>query len=173
MRKHVFGRQLQRDTNERKALFKSLMSALVINESIKTTEAKAKSIKSYVEKMVTKARKNTEETKRVLQGDFTQPVLKKFIDEITPRFTNRPGGYTRIIRMGNRVRDNAKMVILEWVEKPVKIDIINPENKKSSNTEKLQATTKVKKEKKSNEKPAKKEEKNSKTTGDKKSNKKK
>src|SRR5258706_10092604 len=106
MRKHIFGRQLQRDTNERKALFKSLMSALIVNDSIKTTEAKAKAVKGKVEKMITKTRKNSEEAKRMLQGYFTEPVLKKLVDEITPRFTNRPGGYTRIVKLGNRVRDN-------------------------------------------------------------------
>ncbi len=172
MRKHIFGRQLQRDTNERKALFKSLMGALIINESIKTTEAKAKAVRGYVEKMVTKARKNADETTRMLQGQYTEPVLKKFIEDVTPRFAKRPGGYTRIIKLGNRLRDNARMVILEWVEKPVKVDIINPENKKNVKSEKAEATVKIKNEKKSKEKQPKKEDKKTKAASGKPSKKK-
>ena len=117
MRKQVFGRKLQRDTNERKALFKSLMGALVEKESIKTTEAKAKAVRGQMEKFVTKARDGGKEAERKLQGYFSAPVLAKLVKEIAPRFAGRPGGYTRIVKIGNRFGDNAKMVVLEWVEK--------------------------------------------------------
>lgn len=117
MRKQVFGRQLQRDSNERKALFKSLMTSLVQKESIKTTEAKAKAVKGEIEKLVTKAKKNGLQAERALQAYFSTPVARKLINEVAPRFLTRPGGYTRIIKTGNRLRDNAKMVILEWVDK--------------------------------------------------------
>ncbi len=118
MRKQVFGRKLQRDTNERKALFKSLMTSLIEKESIKTTEAKAKAVKGEMEKLVTKARDNGAQAERALQAYFSAPVMRKLISDIAPRFVGRPGGYTRIIKIGNRLRDNAKMVVLEWVEKP-------------------------------------------------------
>jgi len=120
MRKHISGRKLQRDTNERKALFKSLMSSLVLHESITTTEAKAKAVKGAIEKIVTKAKKQAKQAKqaeRILRAHFSDSVLKKLINDIAPRFANRPGGYTRIIKLGNRLQDNAKMVKLEWVEK--------------------------------------------------------
>lgn len=117
MRKQVFGRQLQRDANERKALFKSLMDSLVIYESIQTTEAKAKAIKGQFEKAVTKAKKGGVEAEKALQAYFSLPTLKRLMTEIAPRFATRPGGYTRIIKVGNRLRDNAKMVVLELVEK--------------------------------------------------------
>ena len=120
MRKHIFGHQLQRDTNERKALFKSLMSALVIDESIKTTEAKARAIKGQIEKLTTIARIGGMNAERRLSGYFSHPVMQKLLHEIAPLFANRPGGYTRIIKNGNRLRDNAKMVVLEWVERPTK-----------------------------------------------------
>jgi large subunit ribosomal protein L17 len=117
MRKQVFGRKLQRDINERKALFKSLMTSLIEKESIKTTEAKAKAVKGEMEKLVTKARDEGKAAERALQAYFSAPVMRKLINEVAPRFVGRPGGYTRIIKIGNRLRDNAAMVVLEWVEK--------------------------------------------------------
>jgi len=144
MRKQVFGRKLQRDTNERKALFKSLMRALVEKESIQTTEAKAKAVKGEIEKLVTKARDGGKQGERALQGYFAAPILKKLVNEIAPRFVGRPGGYTRIIKLGNRFGDNAKMVILEWVEKPVAASKSKTQElKKDKTTEKAQAETKI------------------------------
>lgn len=117
MRKNVFGRQLKRDKNERKALFKGLMSSLVLYGRIKTTEAKAKAIKGTVEKLVTKTRKSSKEfAHRFLMPYLSNIAVKKFVVEITPRFTGRLGGYTRIIKIGSRLKDNAKMVVMEWVE---------------------------------------------------------
>ena len=117
MKKLIYGRKLKRDRNERKALFKSLMSAVVISESIKTTEQKAKSIKGGLEKLVTKVKKHGLNSNRFLHEFLTPLAIKKMISDIVPRFTKRPGGYTRIIRLGKRFNDDASMVILEWVEK--------------------------------------------------------
>jgi len=118
MRKQVFGRHLKRDTNERKALFKGLASSLVMHERIETTEEKAKSIKGLVEKMVTRAnRDNGAQARLILQAYLTNDALAKMFSDIAPRFVNRPGGYTRIIKIGNRFSDDASMVIMEWVEK--------------------------------------------------------
>jgi len=145
MRKQVFGRQLQRDTNERKALFKSLMNALVIHESIQTTEAKARAIQSEIEKMVTKAKKNTLQAERMFQAYFSKPTLRKFFDDVTPRFADRLGGYTRIIKIGNRLHDNAKMVLLEWVEKKpeiVKGEVVQTEETKGAKPKEKNGTKK-------------------------------
>lgn len=114
MRKQVFGRQLKRDQNERKALFKSLMSALVLNERIKTTEEKAKSIKGQVEKLVTKAKKRGAEVKNEIQVYLTSDAITKLVNDVAPRFKEVNGGYTRIIKIGNRLKDNANMAIIEW-----------------------------------------------------------
>jgi large subunit ribosomal protein L17 len=114
MRKNIFGRQLKRDTNERKALFKGLISHLVLNERIKTTEEKAKSIKGQVDKIITKAKKGKERARYLLQGQLPKEAIEKVILEITPRFSKRQGGYTRIIRIGRRFSDNAQMVLMEW-----------------------------------------------------------
>lgn len=122
MRKQVFGRHLKRDTNERKALFKSLASSLVLHERIETTEEKAKAIKGQVEKMVTKAKKNnSNHTADLLRAHLSHEALVKLMSDIAPRFSDRPGGYTRIIKKGNRFSDNASMVFIEWVEKGAKV----------------------------------------------------
>lgn len=117
MKKNVFGRKFKRDTNERKALFKNLLTSLVLKERIRTTDAKAKAIKGAADKMVTKAKK--ENAYKNLHADVNQDAVEKLIGDIVKRFENRSGGYTRIIKIGKRrVADNAKMVYLEWTEKP-------------------------------------------------------
>jgi large subunit ribosomal protein L17 len=117
MRKNVFGRQFKRDLNERKALFKGLISSLVIHEEIKTTEQKAKAVRGLAEKLVTKSRKEKNQAYTLLQPYLTPVALKKMMENIGPRFATRPGGYTRITKLPNRFSDNADMVTLAWVEK--------------------------------------------------------
>lgn len=116
MKKKVLGRRFKKDVNQRKALFRNLIRSLVLNEEIKTTEAKAKAIKSDVEKLVTAAKKG-EEASYNLKKKISEDVVVKLIKEIGPRFKSRPGGYTRIVRLENRLKDNAEMVLLEFVEK--------------------------------------------------------
>ena len=141
MRKQVFGRHLQRDTNERKALFKGLASQLVMHEHIETTEAKAKAVKGMIEKLVTKAKtKEGAHRLSLLQPYLYQPAVIKMIEDIAPRFVERPGGYIRIVKIGQRFSDNSDMVFMEWVEKSKGIVRIP----KSTKTEKV--TKKVKKE---------------------------
>lgn len=115
MRKNVFGRKLKRDTKERKALFKSLVTSLVLQERIQTTESKAKAVRGHIEKLVTKARVGGINAKRLIQPYMHKEALDKMLDSIAPRFVDRPGGYTRIVKLGNRFADNAPVVILEWV----------------------------------------------------------
>lgn len=135
MRKRIFGKKLKRTTNQRKALFKSLTQALVLHGRIKTTQAKAKAIKGEVEKLVTYAKNKPENAKQHLQKSVSYKTVDRIIN-IAPVFKARPGGYTRIIKLGGRTKDNAAMVILEFVEK-------------------LPEIMKVKKEKKMKELPAK------------------
>ncbi len=118
MKKNVFGRKFKRDKNERQALFKSLISSLILKERIQTTEAKAKAIKGDVDKIVTKVKKNQDAGK--LLGDLVTPqALQKLRKDIAPRFAKRAGGYTRVIRMGKRFGDDAMMVLMEWTEGPL------------------------------------------------------
>ncbi len=105
MKKNIFGRKFSRDTNERKALFKSLISSLVINDRIKTTESKAKAIKADADKIITIIKKNGTEAEkfgrvRLLDKRGLSPeVQNRLINDVAPRFKDRNGGYTRIIRI--------------------------------------------------------------------------
>jgi large subunit ribosomal protein L17 len=116
MRKRIFGKKLKRTTNQRKALFRSLSQALVLHGRIKTTEAKAKATRGEVEKLITHAKNNPETARQYLQRHVFPASVERII-AIAPVFKDRPGGYTRIIRLGGRTKDNASMVILEFVEK--------------------------------------------------------
>lgn len=157
MRKRIFGRRFKRDINQRRALFKSLMRELVIHGRIKTTEAKAKSIKGQIEKFVTKAKIQGEESRVHLQKHFTQDVVTRIITEIAPVFKDRPGGYTRIMRLGNRVKDNAPMVMIEWVDMIAPSTIVMPEKKKSTVAKKGTGKSTKKEAEAKAEKPAKKQ----------------
>ena len=155
MRKNVFGRQFKRDANERKALFKNLLTSLILHERIKTTPAKAKAIRAAADKLITKAKKGGDAALRNLAPDVRHEAVVKLINDIAPRFVSRQGGYTRIIKLPkNRVADNAPQVFMEWVEKPValvaqpKVKKIKKENKKVEvkKATKKEAEVKVSKE---------------------------
>ena len=120
MRKRVFGRQFNKDTNQRKALFKGLMRSLALHEAIKTTESKAKAIRGEFESFITRA-KDGEEARYHLVKHLSEDAVDRLIKDIAPRMKKRNGGYTRIIRLGARTKDNAEMVLLELVEKGEKI----------------------------------------------------
>lgn len=132
MLKRIYGRKFNRDINQRKALFKSLMRSLALNESIKTTESKAKAIKGEFESHITRA-KDGEEARYHLVKHLPEEAVDRLIKDIAPRMKTRNGGYTRIIRMGARVKDNAEMVILELVEKaPIAVDQTEKNKKKNA-----------------------------------------
>lgn len=143
MRKKVFGRQFKRDTDERKGLFKSLINAVVLQERIETTEEKAKAIKGDLEKLVTKVKKYGEKADRFLMPYLTPDAVKKMVSDIAPRFVNRSGGYTRIIKVGNRFGDRAKMAILEWVEKS-EAGITKQEGKKTEVSKEKKTANEIK-----------------------------
>ncbi|MDP3988531.1 MAG: 50S ribosomal protein L17 [Candidatus Levybacteria bacterium] len=115
MRKNVFGRRLKRNKNQRKALFKSLMSSLILNNRVKTTEAKAKSIKGQAEKLITAVKKKGEKARNDLYIYLTPNAIEKLVTDVAHRFNQRQGGYTRIIKLQKRF-DSSRMVLLEWVE---------------------------------------------------------
>ena len=117
MRKNLFGRQFKRDANERKSLFKSLVSALIFEDRIKTTEAKAKAVKSLADRIITHAKKGGIAAEQLLKSYLPQVAIERVVTQIAPRFTKRQGGYTRILRLGRRFSDRAPMVFLEWVDK--------------------------------------------------------
>ena len=131
MRKRIKTRKLSRTRDQRKALKKSLMSELFLHEKIKTTEAKAKEIQPLVEKFITVGKsvnylksvstdkveeKGGVSQRRLLGKIFNDKIVKKIIEEIAPRFKERNGGYTRIIKIGARRSDSAKIAIIELVK---------------------------------------------------------
>jgi large subunit ribosomal protein L17 len=122
MRHSVFGRKLNRNVKQRKALFKSLVEALIIHGKIRTTEAKAKAIRGLVEKLVTHAKEGSTSALRAITSVVTrQDLITKLTKEIAPRFSGRAGGYSKLIRLGRRVGDQTKEVYLKWsVEEEIK-----------------------------------------------------
>jgi large subunit ribosomal protein L17 len=116
MKKRKKGRKLSRKVGQRKALLKSLTRELFLKGKIKTTLAKAKEFSSFAEKKITKAKKGDFNTRRLLAKDLSPDIAKKLIDEIAPGYKGRKGGYTRIIKMGPRKSDGAKMAIIELVK---------------------------------------------------------
>lgn len=116
MRKQKKGRKFNRKTDERKALLRALICAVILEEKIKTTEIKAKEISGLVEKYITKAKKGDLACRRLLARYLNKKAVKKIVDEIAPRYKERKGGHTRIIKLGPRKSDGARMAIIELVK---------------------------------------------------------
>lgn len=109
-------RKLGRESAHRTALFRSMVTALFANEKIMTTEIKAKEARVVAEKMITLAKKGDLHSRRLAAEVINQPeVLQKLFDSIASRYTERKGGYTRIVKVGPRRGDAAPMVVLELV----------------------------------------------------------
>ncbi len=108
-------RRFGRKKAQKKALLVSLSRNLLLNERIKTTEARAKELRTFVEPLITTAKKDSVYARRKLNKYFDKPVVKKLIEEIGPEYKERPGGYTRIIKIGPRESDGAKEVFIELV----------------------------------------------------------
>ena len=111
------GKKLGRDSAHRKALYANLACSLIEHGRIKTTEAKAKAVKPYAEKMITLGRRGDLHARRQALAELrTQEIVHKLFADIAPRMADRPGGYTRIIKIGHRQGDAAEMVYLELVD---------------------------------------------------------
>ena len=124
MRHNVAGKKLDRTSGARIALRRNLIKQFFEHERIHTTKAKAAAIRGEAEKIITIARNSANGTdsekvtaRRLVAAKLgDNRVLKRLFDEIAPRFANRPGGYTRVMKLGPRLGDSAEMVILELVE---------------------------------------------------------
>lgn len=132
MKKQKKGRKLSREKDQRKALLKSLLTALILKEKIKTTKAKAKEFSGSIEKFITKAKQVNEVKHRgereafIKQGNLasirslnsflSERIVKKLITNIAPRYKERNGGYIRVINLSPRKSDGAKMAIIELVK---------------------------------------------------------
>ena len=117
MRHHKSGRHLNRDTNARKALMRNLCTSLLEHGRITTTEAKAKELRRWVERLITEAKADDLAARRRVARDISNDeVADKLFSNLMPRLRDRPGGFTRIIRKGNRVGDAAPTVVIELVD---------------------------------------------------------
>lgn len=116
MRKLKKGKKFNRTRDQRKALIKNLSVQFFLKEKIKTTEAKAKELRGFVEKLITKAKKGGLSNVRLLARYYSKDLVKKLINEIGPRYKDRAGGYTRIIKLGPRKSDGAKITIIELLK---------------------------------------------------------
>ena len=116
MRHNKIGRKLGRKTGHRKALMSNLASALITHKRIKTTDAKAKELRMYIEPLVTFAKKGDLHSRRqVLKKIRHKSIVRELFDNIGPTFSNRNGGYTRIIKLGFRDNDCAPISMIEFV----------------------------------------------------------
>lgn len=124
MRHRVAGRKLGRSKDERVALRRILIKQLFEHERIRTTEAKAKAIRSQAEKLITLAKRGNQKgdaamvhARRLVAARLSDPkIVKKLFDDIAPRYVERQGGYTRILKLGLRQGDAAEMALIELVE---------------------------------------------------------
>ncbi len=118
MRHHKKGRTLGREAGGRRALIRSLSRALIDKEKITTTEAKAKELRPFVERLVSHGKKNTLASRRLLLsriGGKSEKEVGKIITVISPRYKERSGGYTRIVKLPRRLKDGSSMAMIEFV----------------------------------------------------------
>ena len=118
MRHNVHGRKLGRTTAHRTAMFRNQLASLVEHERIRTTLEKAKELRPLAEKVVTRGKKDSLHSRRLVARLLPdRRHVTKLFDEIAPRFADRHGGYTRIVKLGPRKGDGAEMAFLEFVER--------------------------------------------------------
>ena len=134
MRHKKKGRKLGRKVGNRRALLKNLACQLIIHKKIKTTDPKAKELRSFIEPLITLAKKNNLHARRlVIKKIPKKNVVRILFKEIAPLFSDRPGGYTRITKLGLRDNDRAPVSIIEFVES---IEGLEKQDSESIKTEK-------------------------------------
>jgi len=117
MRHHNNKRKFGRNKNQKIALINSLALNLIVREKIKTTEPKAKELRPFIEKLVTKAKKDNVANRRLIISKLSnrKKEVKKLFEVIAPKYLKKSGGYTRVLKLGARKSDGAKMAIIEFV----------------------------------------------------------
>jgi len=116
MRHRKTGRKLNRTPSHRRAMLRNMATSLFLHERIETTTAKAKELRPYAERLITLAKRGDLHARRLAAGKVRdRAVVGKLFDELGPRFQDRPGGYTRILKLGARKGDAADMALIELV----------------------------------------------------------
>jgi large subunit ribosomal protein L17 len=117
VRHHRAGKKLGRDSAHRRALYANLACSLIEHGRIRTTEAKAKAVKPFAEQMITLGKRGDLAARRQAISELrSQDAVRRLFDDVAPRFAERPGGYSRIVKLGQRQGDAADMVYLEFVD---------------------------------------------------------
>lgn len=117
MRHHKKGRKLNRTASHRRAMLRNMAASLFRHGKIETTTAKAKELRPYAERLITLARRGDLHARRLAEARLRQrDALGVLFDEIGPRFKDRPGGYTRILKLGTRKGDAAEMAVIQLVD---------------------------------------------------------
>lgn len=130
MRHRKSGKTLGRNTSHRKAMMRNMVTSFFDHEKITTTDARAKELRKMAEKLITMARRGDLHSRRlIMQVINDKKVVAKLFDTIAPRYTERPGGYTRIIKLGHRSGDNAALSMIELVEEEL---TAKPKKKKAA-----------------------------------------
>ena len=132
MRHKKKGRKLGRKIGNRRALLMNLACQLIVYKKIKTTDAKAKELRSYIEPLITLAKKNSLHSRRlVIKKIPKKNIVRTLFEEIAPVFSDRPGGYTRITKLGYRDNDRAPVSVIEFVESIETVKVENPPAEKT------------------------------------------
>ena len=130
MKHRVVGRRLDRTIEHRTAMFRNMVTSLLRHERIETTTPKAKELKRIADKIITLGKRGTPHARRVAHRDVRDvEVLEKLFGPIADRFKTRPGGYTRLVRVGRRHGDNAELAVIELVERTAAADAGGEEKK--------------------------------------------
>jgi large subunit ribosomal protein L17 len=142
MRHQKKGRKLNRTASHRKALFSNLAASLVIHKKIRTTDAKGKELRTYIERLVTYAKRGDVHGRRLIQKRITgkrgKEIANILIHDIAPAYADRHGGYTRLIKLNNRKNDNAPVSLIEFIDLAPDV----PESKDSEVVEEKKGDTK-------------------------------
>ena len=134
MRHKKKGRKLGRKVGNRRALLMNLACQLIVHKKIKTTDPKAKELRSYIEPLITLAKKNSLHSRRlVIKKIPKKNIVRILFEEIAPVFSDRPGGYTRITKLGYRDNDRAPVSVIEFVES---IETVQDEKQTAEKSEK-------------------------------------
>lgn len=132
MRHKKKGRKLGRKVGNRRALLMNLACQLIVYKKIKTTDPKAKELRSYIEPLITLAKKNSLHSRRlVIKKIPKKNIVRILFEEIAPLFSDRPGGYTRIIKLGYRDNDRAPVSLIEFVDSIEAVTVADPSTEKS------------------------------------------
>lgn len=135
---------LSRTSAHRKALLSNLAVSLILHKRISTTVAKAKALKIYIEPLITKSKNDNQNSRRVVFSYLGQKeAVTELFGEVAPKIVNRPGGYTRILRTGNRLGDNAETCIIELVDYNATYTEVKQEVKKAATRRRRPSTKKA------------------------------